>query len=79
VWGAGGVCVNTVGAGGGWGGGGGGVRACVGGVFSKVCKLILPTSPPQTPKEDLNYICSHILSTIRFYHNDLLLYLILLS
>ena len=28
----------------------GGVSAYAGGVFSKVCKLILPTSPPHAPK-----------------------------
>ena len=26
--------------------------------------------------KDLNYICGHVLPTIRFYHNDLLLYII---
>jgi len=45
-----------------------GVSCCAGGVFSKVCKLVLPISPPRTPKQDLNYICSHVLPTIRFYH-----------
>jgi hypothetical protein len=27
--------------------------------------------------EELNYICGHILPTIRFYHKDILLYFIL--
>ena len=31
-----------------------------------------------TTNQDLNYTCGHILPTIIFYHNDLLMYLILL-
>jgi hypothetical protein len=35
------------------------------------------TAHTHTRNQDLNYICGHILPTITFYHNDILLYYIL--
>jgi hypothetical protein len=38
---------------------------------------LLLTSAPHTPNQHLNYICGHILPTVGFYHNNILLYIIL--